>query len=393
MVALKLVTNGSDPVASVKLEMPGGKVYDCMVAQYTFPESGEYTIKYTVTSKSGVKVEKSRTFEVGALTSVQGTPICSVTSPTGGGNKDIGVIFDGYVPYVSDTSSLLQYDTYDGGAAKDSIYVGLTFKKTAKISGIDFTEGKHFKDGGWFASQPDIEVLTGGEWKKVDAKISRVYPTGNTMEAHGNNFDIYTFTFDAVECDGVRLVGKPGGAAYFISVGELTPHAEGSSEKITFDNADVPVIVCSTTSPTGGGSKDISIIADGVKGSGGSQQYDTYAGKRPGAAEYFGYIYGEKTTVTGVEYTEGAHSADGGWFKDGTLKVEALIDGVWKEIPSNVASVYPNADAQSAFGAGYETFNITLNAPVQCEGIRIAGIAGGTSGWVGVSELTVKTAK
>ena len=153
------------------------------------------------------------------------------------------------------------------------------------------------------------------------------------------------------------------------------------------------MIVCGTTSPTGGGNKNIAIITDGVKGTGGSQQYDTYAGVRPDTAEYFGYIYREKVTVTGIEYTEGAHSTDGGWFKNGTLKVEALINGVWTEVASNAASIYPNGDKLSVFGGGYETFNITLDAPVECEGIRLAGVAGGTSGWVGVSELTVKTAK
>jgi hypothetical protein len=393
IVSFKLVTNGSDPVKSIKFEIDG-KVYDCMVAQYAFSEEGDYTVKYTVTSESGVKVEKTRVVQVRALTEIKGTPICSVTAPTGGGNKDMSVMFDGYVPYVSDSDSLLQYDTYDGGAMKDSVYVGLTFKETAKISGIDFTEGKHFNNGGWFATKPTVEVYVGGVWKAVDAKISRVYPEGNTLAAHGNNFDIYTFTFDAVECDGVRLIGKPGGTAYFISVGELTPHAERmSTEKIKFDNANAPMIVCGTTNPTGGGNKNIGIIADGVKGSGGTQQYDTYAGQCPDKFEYFGYIYKEKVTVTGIEYTEGAHSDDGGWFKNGSLKVEALINGVWVEVASNVASVYPNGNSKSAFGKAYETFNITLNTAVECDGIRIAGIAGGTSGWVGVSELTVKTAK
>jgi hypothetical protein len=394
VINLKLVTNGSDPIASVKLEMPDGKVYDNMVAQYKFAEEGTYTIKYTVTSKGGVKVEKQRTFELKDLTPIQGTPICTVTAPTGGGSKNINVIFDGYVPYVSDTAGTIQYDTYDGGKAKDSIYVGIEFKETTKISGIDFAEGAHFKDGGWFVSQPDVEVLVGGEWKAVSTKISRVYPTGNTQAAHGNNFDIYTFTFDAVECDGVRLVGKPGGTSYFISVGELTPHAapKADSEKVKFDNADVPVIVCSTTSPTGGGNKNIAIIADGVKGAGGSQQYDTYAGVRPGSIEYFGYLYGEKVTVEGIEYTEGAHSSDGGWFKDGSLKVEALVNGKWTEVASNAASVYPSGNKQADFGSAYETFTITLSSPVECEGIRIIGTAGGTSGWVGISELAVKMA-
>ena len=70
--------------------------------------------------------------------------------------------------------------------------------------------------------------------------------------------------------------------------------------------------------------------------------------------------------------------------------MEALIDGVWTEVASNASSVYQNGDKKSVFGAAYETFNIVLDAPVECEGIRLAGIAGGTSGWVGVSELTVR---
>lgn len=88
-----------------------------------------------------------------------------------------------------------------------------------------------------------------------------------------------------------------------------------------------------------------------------------------------------------------AHNADGGWFKNGTLKVEVLVNGVWTEAASDAASVYPNGNKKSVFGDAYETFVITLTAPVECEGVRIAGIAGGSGGWVGVSELTVVTAK
>ena len=306
----------------------------------------------------------------------------------------MGVMFDGYSPYVSDSSSALQYDTYDGGKAKDSIYVGLEFKKTTRISGIDFTEGMHFKDGGWFASQPTVEVLIGGEWKAVTTEISRVYPDGNTKDVHGNNFDIYTFTFDAVECDGVRLVGKPGGTSYFISVGELTPHAsKAEGEKIKFTDNEVPLVICSTTSPTGGGNKNLLIIADGIKGTTGSQQYDTYCGIRPGVTEYFGYLYKEKVTVTGIEYTEGAHSGDGGWFKGGTIRIEALVNGEWIAVESDIATVYPNGNTTAAHGSAYETFMFTLAAPVECEGIRLIGTAGGYGGWVGVSELAVQFAK
>ena len=42
------------------------------------------------------------------------------------------------------------------------------------------------------------------------------YPGNN-----GINFETFTFTFDPVEGDGVRLFGIPGGDAHFISIGEL----------------------------------------------------------------------------------------------------------------------------------------------------------------------------
>lgn len=396
VVHFHLVTNGNDPVKSVTMDMGDGNVYNCIVAQYTYPESGAYTVKYTVISESGVKVEKERKVEVKPTSAVESSPICTVTSPTGGGNKNMNVICDGYVPYVSDTNSALQYDTYDGGKYKESIYVGLEFKTTATIKGVEFTEGKHFNDGGWFVEAPIIQVLVDGEWKTVETTISREYPTGNTLAAHGNNFDIYTFLFkEEIECDGVRLLGKPGGSAYFISVGEITPLVADfdPDKKVYFDNADIPIITVSTTDPTGGGSRDFSVISDGVNAQGGSMQYDTYKGPRTDVSEYFGILYKETVTVTSVKFQEGAHSSDGGWFKNGTLKIEVLVDGEWKEAASNVAEVYPYGNFQTNFGSAYETYDFVLNTPTACQGVRLIGLAGGSGGWVSVGELTVNIAK
>jgi hypothetical protein len=198
VVKFQLVVNGNDPVKSVTMDMGDGRVFDGIVAQYAYPETGFYTVKYTVVSESGIKIEKQRTVNVKATAKVASTPICTVTAPTGGGNKNMGVICDGYVPYVSDTSSTVQYDTYDGGKPKDSIYVGLQFDNTTKINGVDFTEGKHFADGGWFAEAPVIQVLVDGEWKTVETTASRAYPTGNDKAYHGNDFDIYSFFFGVI---------------------------------------------------------------------------------------------------------------------------------------------------------------------------------------------------
>ena len=396
VVVFQLVTNGTDPVKSVKMDMGDGSKFNDMIAQYAYAETGTYTVKYTVESESGVKIEKERVVNVASTYVIEATPICTVTAPTGGGNRDMGVICDGYVPYVSDTNSAFQYDTYDGGAAKDSLYIGLEFKSTVKIKGVDFTEGKHFKDGGWFTAQPKVEVFVDGGWKEVEVDISREYPTGNSLDAHGNNFDIYTFIFkEAVECQGVRFVGVPGGSAHFISVGEITPLLAdvNAGDKIKFDNAATPIIVASTTMPTGGGSKNIGVICDGEVPYNGTTQYDTYKGVRPGVTEYFGFIYKEDVTVSTVKFHEGAHNTDGGWFKNGSLKIEVFVGGEWKEAASDVATVYPNGDEFATFNPSYQAYTFTLTTPTACRGVRLIGTAGGTSGWVSVGELTVNPGK
>lgn len=387
VVKLNLVVNGKEKIKSVTLDMGDGFVANGNLAKYAYAKTGEYTIKYTVVSESGKTVSKER--KVIVEDTLSATPICSVTAPTGGGNKDMGVMFDGYLPYVSDTSSALQYDTYDGGAAKDSVYAGLEFSKTYTISALEFTEGKHFNNGGWFAEVPTVEVLVNGVWKAVEATSS--YPANNTQAGHGNNFDKYVFTFKQnVACRGVRLTGKPGGSAYFISVGEFVPVvvSSGSTGNVTFTNNDIPLIITSHPAPKGSGNKDISIIADGEKGSTAITQYDTYVGITPGAETYFGYLYTTNKKVTAIEFTEGGHWANsGGWFKNG-IRVEVLVNGEWKEVEST--SEYPVGDLTSTHGNAYETFTITLKTPTTCKGVRIIGEAGGAQGFVSVSELTVK---
>jgi hypothetical protein len=37
----------------------------------------------------------------------------------------------------------------------------------------------------------------------------------------GSQFEVYTFTFEEITCDGIRLFGTAGGDAGFISISEL----------------------------------------------------------------------------------------------------------------------------------------------------------------------------
>ena len=98
-------------------------------------------------------------------------------------------------------------------------------------------------------------------------------------------------------------------------------------------------------------------------------------------------------TVTSVKFQEGAQSADGGWFKNGSLKIEVLVDGKWVEAPSDVAEKYPNGDVLSVFKTAYETFTFTLAAPTACKGVRLIGTAGGSAGWISIGEITVNMAE
>jgi len=90
-----------------------------------------------------------------------------------------------------------------------------------------FQEGKHFLDGGWFDTLT-VQVRQGGVWTNVSAlSISPAYPGNN-----GVNYETFEMTFTPATGDGIRIQGAPGGAADFVSIGELevfAPAPEGSA--------------------------------------------------------------------------------------------------------------------------------------------------------------------
>ncbi|MEA2697406.1 MAG: hypothetical protein QOI66_1677, partial [Myxococcales bacterium] len=147
--------------------------------------------------------------------SAAGTIIAFVPNPTGGGNKNLGVIRDGVTPAVGSTSVATQFDTYNGTKRTED-WIGYTFSSAQSFGKVVFQEGPQFSDGGWFTSLK-IQVRQGGVWTAVPAPVvSPAYPGAN-----GVNYETFTFTFPAVSGDGIRIDGAPGGSATFISVGEL----------------------------------------------------------------------------------------------------------------------------------------------------------------------------
>ena len=389
VVSIEMTKLGKEPLKSFYIDMGDGFTADFSIAQYAYKKAGGYTVKWRAEAQDGTVVSHSRIITIKEEVEVEGTPICSITAPTGGGSKDVRVIFDGDVPPVGTNSSSQQYDTYTGAKEAVSVYAGVQFAKVYEISGVAFTEGKHFHDGGWFAEAPYIEILVGGEWKRVDAEISKPYP-GNDFTSQGAFFETYTFTFGkTVECEGVRIAGMPGGKAYFISVGEIAPICEMKND---FEN-DIIIPVCSVTKPEGSGAKDISVIFDGKVGTDAKTQYDTYTKTPVGGDAYVGCIYTSQKTVTGVIFTEGRHFENGGWFAGGEIRVEIFTGSEWKAVEAEISSPYPKGEKKADFGNDFEAYTLTLKAPAQCLGVRIAGKAGGTSEFISISELTVVTAE
>lgn len=391
-IKTELVTFGTEAVESVTYDMGDGVTSDVQPVLYTYASAGEYTVACTVKGINGSELTVRDTVVVEDKITVPGKAICSVTEPTGGGNKNMDVIYDNIRPAEGSSDSALQYDTYIGGKEMDSVYAGVEFDVSATMTSVEFTEGKHFWDGGWFTETPVVEILTNGTWTPVETAVSPEYPIGGQSE-HGKSFETYTFTLaEAVVCEGVRLVGEPGGDGHFISIGEITPVV---SEVYETDNTSEtrPSIICSVSSPTGGGSSDITVICDGVvplkDSANDKMQYDTYTGGQPDVPVYIGYLYPAEREMTCVVFTEGNHFNNGGWFKNGDVHVEVRVNGVWIRPECTVSPAYPSGDAQSEFGSGYETYTFTLNEAVMGTGIRLCGTAGGSSGFISVSELEI----
>ena len=146
-----------------------------------------------------------------------GTIIARVTAPTGGGSKNLGIIRDGVKPAVGNTSSLLQYDTYDGANRAPVDWIGYQFSSPQTFNKVVFQEGKHFANGGWFSTLT-VQVLQAGTWVNVsNMSMTPVYPGVN----NNVSYETYTLQFAAISGDAIRIYGDPGGSTDFISVGEL----------------------------------------------------------------------------------------------------------------------------------------------------------------------------
>ncbi|UMX48057.1 MAG: ADP-ribosylglycohydrolase family protein [Candidatus Nealsonbacteria bacterium DGGOD1a] len=189
-------------------------------------------------------------------------------------------------------------------------------------------------------------------------------------------------------------------------------------EKIPISVGGTPVniasqgnIIASVFSPLGGGNKNIETIRDGIKPSPLTAtvsqacyndsycpgycfsdaielQYDSFVGNGAIHEEHYGYTFNKNKKFSKIIFTEGKHFWDGGWFANGSLRVQVLQNGAWIDAQATLFPSYPNTNNQNLFGPNFESYTFNLNNIVG-NGIRIVGDAGGSAHFVSIGELEV----
>ena len=160
-----------------------------------------------------------------------GTPVAYIMSPTGSGNKNIAVIKDGVAPVAGTTDASLQYDTFSnnkqGIENSNNDWFGYTFSALYQFTGLTFTEGIEFGDGGWFTNL-QVQIRQSGMWTTVSGLSSTpTYPNSS----NGTGFQTYSLSFTAAVGDGIRIYGPAGGGNHFVTVAELRVSGSFSAAK------------------------------------------------------------------------------------------------------------------------------------------------------------------
>ena len=376
--------------------------------------SGElvyYRIQLTATDSGGLQgTDVVYVYPVENLLDVTGTapPITRMMElnpplPTGGGNKDPEVFRDAVLPPVGGFQQDRQYDTFHGGDQGDDDWVGFELPAPPapefRFVGLDFQEGLHFFGGGWWEDF-HVEVRDQGVWTSATGlRVSPAYPfaLAATPSFDGTSYESYELRFDPLHGDAIRLRGNPGGAAGFISCGELRALAiDGLPPAAPYtDLSEEGQIVArlfelSPPLPQGKGNLDRETIRNGTWPPPGSEsywgQYDTFHGGDQGDDDWIGYTFGETHTFSRVVFQEGRHATAGGWFETLAVEVQAAPGAPWVPVAGLQSSIQVPGDTSNA--GGYETFELDFT-PTAGRGIRLRGVPGGNVGYVSVGELRV----
>ena len=134
------------------------------------------------------------------------------------GNKPLENINDGLLTSQGNTFASDKPEGYMD-------FYGYDFIRTYRIKQLVYYSGDKYGDGGWFDETPVVQIKQNGEWKEIASTVSPDFDK--------EPWKAYVYSFDPVECDGVRLYGKAGGSKRFVSCAELMVLGERNEEDYT----------------------------------------------------------------------------------------------------------------------------------------------------------------
>lgn len=306
---------------------------------------------------------------------------------TSGGAQDYRVINDGATIdniYVNGTKTWTRhaFDSYIPAfkGVKRTEWFGYEFSQSFNVKKLQYQQGTIDADYAGHFTTLWVEAKVNGAWTKVDSNVTDVYKQ-NGVKADFSNYQIFNIELTkAVACDGIRLIGETGS---YTSVVELKVWAvdiqlaDSCIERISTPFVGYFPVKNFTKSNNGGtggsnsaGSFTLRTICDGITDAS-AKSYDNHFDNKT-TLHNIGYTFPSSFTVEKIMYQNGAVWAAGGYFTD--VAVEALIDGQWVEVASDIDAVYPQGDNRPTAMAEY---TITLTRPVTCDGIRLNGAGGG----------------
>lgn len=115
--------------------------------------------------------------------------------------------------------------SFDCEADKQVDFWGYTWTHAYRLDRVAYTTGETFDDGGWF---DDLRVQVRQRFRWIDVRRLRISPAYPRDRSAGPD-KRYVLDFPLTWGDGVRIIGKPGGAATFTTIAELEAYYSGTS--------------------------------------------------------------------------------------------------------------------------------------------------------------------
>lgn len=224
--SLKIEIDGKDKET---VSLDGAEdAYKSKIASYELDSDAWHTLKITSATDGkwhaidyvNVALDKA-VYEKYYNLALVGDIICSVPNPTGGGNKDLNVIRNEKYYAVGTSAGPLQYDSFHN-SGREIFYMGYSYSTDMTFAKLVFQEGATWATGGWFADgEISVQVRSGGSWKTVETTKPVGYPVGDAQSDFGENCETYTFEFEPITGDAIRIYGMTGGTENFVSVAQI----------------------------------------------------------------------------------------------------------------------------------------------------------------------------